>query len=498
MIGTAAVDRSAIDQSALRGNLDAVTEAVQAIPNDNSRFPERDDYLKMGIAIKAALSEFPAEAEELFVEWAMKWEGNHNNPQGNDEETVRADWDRFYPPFSMGANWIFEIARPYGFNDAKLDFKPIDTDFDPWTPAPPELPTIHWVDPGTYEGQPIPERKWVVDGWIPRGVVTAIYGDGGIGKTLLSQQLATCVAAGLPFLGLPTEQGKVMCLYCEDSADEIHIRQRAICDHYLLSPARLSSALRLSSRDNADNVLCAFDAAGNMQLTPLWRQLRDNAMEFGASVVIVDTAADTFGGDEIKRTQVRQFIQACLGRLAKDIGGSVILLAHPSQAGIQSGKGTGGSTAWNNSVRSRLYLQQADEDKPSDYRRLTKMKANYGKAGDAFTLKWEAGAFSVRSGPAGATSMESMEAMRERVFLAALDDLTGRGEVLSVAPQSTNYAPKLMKRIGGSIVDGINLPDLQAAMDRLLAGGVIKANMPTAIKGKKGLGRVDAVASIFD
>ena len=404
-VGKCTTDHADVDQDGLRGELEWVRKAVRAIPNDNEHFPERDDYLNIGYAIKAALADYPTEAEELWLEWAMKWEGNATNANGNDEENVRADWERMYPPFRRGANWLFELARPHGFNDAAQDFKPLPAEeanaaADIWTPFQETLPPFEWDCPEDYAGDPVPEREWVVEGWIPKGVVTAIYGDGGKGKTLLSQQLANCIAAGLPFLGLPTIKGKVMCFYCEDSRDEIRIRQDAIRRHYQIDRGQLYG-MTTTSRDSADNLLCTFDGHGRMQLTPVWTQLRDAAKTFGADVVIVDTAADTFGGDEIKRDQVRRYVQGCLGRLGKEIGGTVIFLAHPSQAGLKTRKGTGGSTAWNNSVRSRLYLDDEENDKTGDFRRLTKMKANYGKPGEYFTLRWEAGAFAVRSGPAG-------------------------------------------------------------------------------------------------
>jgi RecA-family ATPase len=82
-----------------------------------------------------------------------------------------------------------------------------------------------------------------------------------------------------------------------------------------------------------------------------------DAKAFRADVVIVDTIADVFAGSEIDRMQVNAFVKSCLGRLAQEIGGSVIALGHPSMAGKQSGEGESGSTAWSNAVRSRLYLK---------------------------------------------------------------------------------------------------------------------------------------------
>lgn len=117
--GGLAIDRQTIDQEALTGDAAQVQAALALIPNDNEHFPGRDDYLRMGYAIKAALGEagYP-----LFEEWALKWEGN-DQYDGNDPETVRADWLRMKPPFEVGAPWIFETATEFGYDWAADEFE---------------------------------------------------------------------------------------------------------------------------------------------------------------------------------------------------------------------------------------------------------------------------------------------------------------------------------------------------------------------------------------
>ena len=56
------------------------------------------------------------------------------------------------------------------------------------------------------------------DAGIP--LVTSLYGDGGQGKSLLAVHLASAVALGRPFLGLPTEARPVLYLDAELDADE--------------------------------------------------------------------------------------------------------------------------------------------------------------------------------------------------------------------------------------------------------------------------------------
>lgn len=70
-------------------------------------------------------------------------------------------------------------------------------------PQPWELPI---VDTAAWIGREPPARRWIVKGWLARATGGAIFGEDGIGKSLLGQQLATCIAAGRPFLGLETTQ----------------------------------------------------------------------------------------------------------------------------------------------------------------------------------------------------------------------------------------------------------------------------------------------------
>lgn len=110
--GSLSIDRSHINQEDLKGDLDLVRAAVAATPNDNATFPGRDDYLRYGYAIKAALADHPAEAQDVFTEWALRWEGNDRSA-GNDLQIVEADWQRMKPPFEVGADLIYDLAKPY-------------------------------------------------------------------------------------------------------------------------------------------------------------------------------------------------------------------------------------------------------------------------------------------------------------------------------------------------------------------------------------------------
>lgn len=123
--GDEATERPQVDQDSLRGDILQVAMAASMVPNTHSVFPHRDDYIRFGYAIKAACQDDPDRGLDIYREWALRYD------QGtNTEESVEADWDRMRPPFAIGAAYVFDLARQYGYSDA-------DQDFDIEDPPPP-------------------------------------------------------------------------------------------------------------------------------------------------------------------------------------------------------------------------------------------------------------------------------------------------------------------------------------------------------------------------
>jgi P4 family phage/plasmid primase-like protien len=105
-----------VDQVSLRApSLAALAEAVAVIPNDA---PGYDEYVVMGIAVKAAGQGDPVTALEIFQEWAGRWENGENNPTD-----VARDWARMRSPYRIGWDWVAARARRYGYLDAAEEFE---------------------------------------------------------------------------------------------------------------------------------------------------------------------------------------------------------------------------------------------------------------------------------------------------------------------------------------------------------------------------------------
>ncbi len=328
-----------------------------------------------------------------------------------------------------------------------------------------------FVDASLWEGRPVPERAWYIPGMVPSRTVTLLSGDGGLGKSLLAIQLAVASCLNAETIGIRPEHCRVVYVGAEDEVDEFHRRMHSVLGAFGKSFDDLEGRFVLLPLAESDATLSAPDKAGRMVPTPLMGYLIEKIVAFEPGLVVLDTSADLFGGDEIKRAQVRQFV-ADLRKIAIRVNCAILLLSHPSVAGMQSGSGTSGSTAWNNSVRSRLYLTAATGDGADpDARVLTTMKANYGPKGDAISMQWRTGAFAVMDPSKPSPAAGILNKRADTIFLALLSSFNRQGT--NVGPnRSSAYAPTVMARHPDSA--GINKRALELAMHRLLDVGMVQ------------------------
>ena len=327
------------------------------------------------------------------------------------------------------------------------------------------------IDPTSLDLWQPPEREWIVPDWLPVGHVTSLYGDGGVGKSLLAQQLMFACASGTPWCGIAVSRCRSLGLFCEDDEGELHRRQQKMNDGAGLTFADIGD-MRWISGVGADNILAAPTIDGRVMPTPRFSELRDAAAAHGARLVVLDNAADIYDGSEIERRHVRRFI-GMLTSIAQDLDAAVLLTAHPSRDGLRTGSLDGGSTAWSNSVRSRWSLARPagdDDGLDTNERVMVRRKANYSSTGDTLRLRWAGGVLAPvtrEGGIAGAVA----RAAAEDVFLALLDRCTKTGLRLSISPNAPNFAPRVFAKRPDA--EGYTKRDFESAMHRLFASGAI-------------------------
>jgi RecA-family ATPase len=322
------------------------------------------------------------------------------------------------------------------------------------------------------DSRPVPPRPWLAPGYIPSRTVTLLGGDGGVGKSTLALQLCCACSGELPWIGQTITSGRAIYVSAEDDRDELHRRLDQISRFYGVELKRLAGLKCLALADD-DALLAVGGSSQTLESTSLWANLKHLALGWSPAVIVLDSLADVYGGNENDRGQVRQFIRMLRG-LAIEADTAVVLLAHPSLQGLASGSGASGSTAWNNSVRSRLFLWQPKDDDGGHagghIRMLAVKKANYAASGVEVRLSLREGAFVMENGKVASGVDRAAELRIEHLFLELLDAFEAQGRHVSHTPCST-YAPALFAK--DPRAQETTSKGFEAAMRRLFAAGAI-------------------------
>ena len=278
--------------------------------------------------------------------------------------------------------------------------------FAPEERQPPKI-TVNLSMPGGSPSEPVPEVKgdlepmdwgvlehtqpeptsWRFEGWLPEGTVTLLSANGGVGKSNLSLQLGVAMAHGMPLFDIETKPSKVLILSGEDEARTVHFRVANICADLGISMSELRDRLVVYDLTQAD---CVLWKDGGTTERMQW--LADVTVATKANVVIIDNASDVFASNENDRTEVRGFMRA-LNLIANVTRAAVLLLAHVDKASVRGGAGLdsnttfSGSTAWNNSARSRWAMVR-----DADTVVLRHEKCNLGPLQEELRIEFDPGA----------------------------------------------------------------------------------------------------------
>ena len=263
------------------------------------------------------------------------------------------------------------------------------------------------LDAWARTGQLIPERKWIMEDWIPRGQTTGLYGVSGVLKTTFLLQLMMAASAGLAFCGLLIMQVPVYGLFCEDTKDEVLRRIQRIAKFYQRASQPLSRfPLRFPSRPNGQRIVALRPRQAPFR--PGLPAIHTRDRKYRPGLVVLDTLPDFFGGEEINRRQTSQFIRMLDG-IGMQHNCAIVCAAHPSLRGRASGRLDSGNTGIEGKMRARLTLHdpgdEVEEDEtreerayriavnPTDKRILTRVNSNYAKPGATIELVIRDGVF---------------------------------------------------------------------------------------------------------
>lgn len=235
--------------------------------------------------------------------------------------------------------------------------------------APPEVVTLDEVTPRA-------RTAFLVQGLIPAGKPTILYGPGGVGKSILAAGIATAVEAGVPFLKLATQQGKV--LYLDWETDEGDIAARMVA-------ASQGMGLKTVPKVHYVSLVRPIEDAV--------AQLARVVAEEHIALVIIDSVgmamANARDGSDPSEGAIRFF------RALRGLDTAVLAIDHVSGDDMRRGKGSakpyGSVYKWN----SARYAFELRERKPPSLKGshllLKHRKSNLGPqvADLAFVLRWD-------------------------------------------------------------------------------------------------------------
>ncbi|NDJ16799.1 AAA family ATPase [Myxacorys almedinensis] len=105
-------------------------------------------------------------------------------------------------------------------------------------------------------------KEWIVNGWIPKGIVLLLHALGGTGKSLLIYELIECIVKGQPWNGYPVAQGRVLILQSDEPV--IVTRERLkIRDLEKSHPVQLVPGWQVENMPRLEAYLKQYQDAGD-------------------------------------------------------------------------------------------------------------------------------------------------------------------------------------------------------------------------------------------
>jgi hypothetical protein len=419
-----------------------------------------------------AEDDIAAALDSLFAD------GNSYNADGIDLRArvpgiARSAWQKFGD--TRATRTAYAIPE-----EAPADEPPpwLDTNAEPDEPpgyavefstTQPERKPLDWK---ALHFQTPPERDWVIPHWLGCGYVTLLAGPGGVGKSLLAQQIASHIATGTPFIEPIPKARKVLVWAGEDDHDEVWRRQMNIAE---VMGKDLTAYDDLIIESFAGRSCTLVETVfGTIQPTKLIDELAEQVADYGAEVIVLDNIARLFGGNENERHHVTTFVNLVAGACNRYRPTAIVLLGHPAKS---EGSEWAGSTAWEAAVRSRWYfgrnLPDAKDDEQGEpdpnIRHLARRKSNYS-ALDAVQLRYDPIRHTFAVDAPKAVLERSMHPGRaEMLVLDAIQQLAKAGISTSDEKRNPAFLPRVM--VDRKMAKRTDTPALTDALYRLQQSG---------------------------
>jgi len=373
----------------------------------------------MGLHFEFHETGFEVRARKALINWTKtRAEGCSDD----DIEQVKKTWDNLprgaeiQTPFvTIGSVYHFldqfekppmEPEKAAELKDTLSDLKEASVE-----KAKSKIDDAVQLEPFSLSNAPLDPRPWVLGRDLIKGEVTALFGQGGCGKSSAVILQALSLATGRPLMGAQVYgKRKVWLWNGEDGKEELRRRITAAMQHYGITQEDIGD--RLIIMTNSELPLnMAFETnqqekAGPKTKVTVDAALRDwiidKANEQGVDVIIFDPFINTHQLNENDNVHVN-IVMTAFKQIARD-GNLAVQLVHHVQKGSLRDEGKAdnsadaarGATAFINAARIGLALQQmsvaeaniAEIDNPTQYVKLIDSKANLAERRSFSDVRW--------------------------------------------------------------------------------------------------------------
>lgn len=215
-------------------------------------------------------------------------------------------------------------------------------------PAENTAPPIRFRAAGDLEVKPI---AWLVDGYVEEDALVVMFGPPGEGKSFIALDLSCCIATGHNFHGRPVQQGAVFYIAGEGH-NGIARRLESWAKHHGVS---LSDAALFISEGATD----LASATNAVRVAEAVQSLADSTGKH-PTLIVIDTLARNFGGDENSATDVGSFVRHVDTHLRHKWNATTLIVHH---SGKDGGRGARGSSALKCAADAEYEVGRNAEDK---------------------------------------------------------------------------------------------------------------------------------------
>ena len=178
--------------------------------------------------------------------------------------------------------------------------------------------------------QMIANQRWLIDQIIPVDAFGVIYGPSGAYKSFCAMDMSACIAAGMSWHGNDVDEpGHVLYIGAEGAAG-LHLRKKAWeirNQKELTNLGVLGMSVIINSEEHDSLIGLCIELA--------------EELEQPIKLIVIDTLARSFTGEENSATDMGDFVNAC--DHIREVTGASILVVHHS--GKDAEKGARGSSA---------------------------------------------------------------------------------------------------------------------------------------------------------